>query len=108
MIDQSLEKYTFPNFMTKHKPNYHRQERGKPSKSSPIDLEKFNRRKFLTMLMIALSDYEPSTMEFEKIKNEMGRLSIVGDSIINHCQVINMIFSGKKSFSDKDLHAMKN
>ena len=60
------------------------------------------------MLMIALSDKEPTTMEFEKVKNEMGRLAFVGDSIINLCQVINMIFSGKNSFSEKDLDGFKN
>jgi dsRNA-specific ribonuclease len=60
------------------------------------------------MLMIALSDKEPTTVEFEKVKNEMGRLSLVGDSVINLCQVMTMIFSGKKSFSEKDLDAFKN
>ena len=60
------------------------------------------------MLMIALSDKEPTTMELEKVKNEMGRLAFVGDSIIILCQVMTMIFSGKKSFSDKDLDAVKN
>jgi hypothetical protein len=45
----------------------------------------FNRKTFLTMLMIALSDKEPSTMEFEKVKSEMGRLAFVGDSIIILC-----------------------
>jgi dsRNA-specific ribonuclease len=60
------------------------------------------------MLMIALSDKEPTTMEFEKVKNEMGRLAFVGDSIIILCQVITMIFSGKKTFSEKDLDAVKN
>ena len=68
----------------------------------------FNRKTFLTMLMIALSDKEPSTIEFEKVKNEMGRLAFVGDSVIILCQVITMIFSGKKSFSEKDLDAIKN
>ena len=47
-------------------------------------------------------------MEFEKVKNEMGRLAFVGDSIIILCQVMTMIFSGKKSFSEKDLDAVKN
>ena len=47
-------------------------------------------------------------MEFEKVKNEMGRLEFVGDSIINLCQVMTMIFSGKKSFSEKDLDGYKN
>jgi dsRNA-specific ribonuclease len=60
------------------------------------------------MLMIALSDEKPTTMEFEKVKNEMDRLAFVGDSIIILCQVISMIFSGKKSFSEKDLDAVKN
>ena len=60
------------------------------------------------MLMIALSDKEPTTVEFEKVKNEMGRLALVGDSIIILCQAMNMIFSGKKSFSEKDLDAVKN
>jgi hypothetical protein len=46
------------------------------------------------MLMIALSDKEPTTVEFEKVKNEMGRLAFVGDSIIILCQVVTMIFSG--------------
>jgi hypothetical protein len=70
--------------------------------------EDFNRKTFLTMLMIALSDKEPTTMEFEKVKNEMGRLAFVGDSVIILCQVITMIFSGNKSFSEKDLDAVKN
>jgi hypothetical protein len=60
------------------------------------------------MLMIALSDKEPTTLEFEKVKNEMGRLALVGDSFIILCQTMNMIFSGKKSFSEKDLDAVKN
>jgi dsRNA-specific ribonuclease len=60
------------------------------------------------MLMIALSDKEPTTMEFEKVKNEMGRLAFVGDSIIILCQVMTMIFSGKKSFTEKDLDNVKN
>ena len=60
------------------------------------------------MLMIALSDKEPTTVEFEKVKNEMGRLSLVGDSVINLCQVMTTIFSGKKSFSEKDLDSVKN
>jgi hypothetical protein len=60
------------------------------------------------MLMIVLSDKEPTTMEFEKIKNEMGRLALVGDSIIILCQVITLIFSGKKSFSERDLDTVKN
>jgi hypothetical protein len=48
--------------------------------------EDFNRDAFLTMLMIALSDKEPpETIEFEKVKNEMGRLEFVGESIINLC-----------------------
>ena len=47
-------------------------------------------------------------MEFEKVKNEMGRLAFVGDSIIILCQVMTMIFSGKKSFSEKDLDFVKN
>ena len=38
----------------------------------------------------------------------MGRLAFVGDSIIILCQVMTMIFSGKKSFSEKDLDAVKN
>jgi len=58
--------------------------------------------------MIALSDKEPTTMEFEKVKNEMGRLAFVGDSIIILCQVMTMIFSGKKSFTEKDLDNVKN
>jgi hypothetical protein len=70
--------------------------------------EQFNRKAFLTMLMIALSDKEPSTMEFEKVKEEMGRLALVGDEIIKLCQVITMIFSGKKSFREKDLDDVKN
>jgi hypothetical protein len=41
------------------------------------------------MLMISLSDMEPTTIEFEKVKNEMGRLALVGDSIIILCQVMN-------------------
>jgi dsRNA-specific ribonuclease len=60
------------------------------------------------MLIIALSDKEPTTMEFEKVKNEMGRLAFVGDSIIILCQVMTMIFSGKKSFTEKDLDNVKN
>ena len=68
----------------------------------------FNRKTFLTMLMIALSDKEPSTIEFEKVKNEMGRLAFVGDSVIILCQVITMIFEGNKSFSEKDLDTVKN
>ena len=60
------------------------------------------------MLMIVLSDKEPTTMEFEKVKNEMGRLALVGDSIIILCQVITLIFSGKKSFSERDLDIVKN
>ena len=47
-------------------------------------------------------------MEFEKVKNEMGRLAFVGDSIIILCQVMTMIFSGTKSFTEKDLDAVKN
>lgn len=47
-------------------------------------------------------------MEFEKVKNEMGRLAFVGDSIIILCQVMTMIFSGKKSFTEKDLDNVKN
>jgi dsRNA-specific ribonuclease len=38
----------------------------------------------------------------------MGRLAFVGDSIIILSQVITMIFSGKKTFSEKDLDAVKN
>ena len=94
MIDEFLERYKFPHFMTKHVKNYHRKERGKPRKSAAKVREEFNRKTFLTMLMIALSDKEPTTMEFEKVKNEMGRLAFVGDSIIILCQVFTMIFSG--------------
>jgi dsRNA-specific ribonuclease len=60
------------------------------------------------MLMIALSDKEPETMEFKKVKNEMGRLAFVGDSIIILCKVMTNIFSGKNSFSEKDLADFKN
>jgi hypothetical protein len=74
--------------------------RGKP--------EDFNREKFLTMLIIALSDKEPINIEFEKVKNEMGRLAFVGDSIIHLCQVMTMIFSGKKSLSENDLKDLDN
>jgi dsRNA-specific ribonuclease len=108
LIDESLERYKFPHYMTKHVENYHRDEIDKPSKSAPKVQEVFNRKTFLTMLMIALSDKEPTTKEFEKVKNEMGRLAFVGDSIIILCQVINMIFNGKKSFTEKDLDAVKN
>jgi hypothetical protein len=31
MIDESLERYKFPHFMTQHIKNYHKCERGKPS-----------------------------------------------------------------------------
>ena len=60
------------------------------------------------MMMIALSDKELTTMEFEKVKNEMERLAFVGGSIIIHCKVITIIFSGKKSFFEKVLIAIKN
>ena len=82
--------------------------RVKPGESAPKVKKEFNRKTFLAMLMIALSDKEPSTIEFEKVKNEMGRLAFVGDSVIILCQVITMIFSGKKSFSEKDLDTVKN
>jgi hypothetical protein len=108
LIDESLERYKFPHYMTKHVKNYHREEIDKPSKSAPKVQEVFNRKTFLTMLMIALSDKEPTTKEFEKVKNEMGRLAFVGDSIIILCQVMTMIFSGKKSFTEKDLDNVKN
>jgi hypothetical protein len=58
------------------------------------------------MLMIALSDKEQS-IEFKKVNNEMGRLAFVGGEIINLCQVITMIYSGKKSFSVNDLDGVK-
>jgi hypothetical protein len=70
--------------------------------------EDFNRKTFLTMLMIALSDKEPTTIEFKKVRYDMGRLAFVGDSVIVLCQVITMIFNEKKSFSEKDLDAVKN
>jgi hypothetical protein len=38
----------------------------------------------------------------------MGRLALVGNEIIKLSQVITMIFSGKKSFCEKDLDAVKN
>ena len=38
----------------------------------------------------------------------MGRLAFVGDSVIILSQVITMIFNGKKSFTEKDLDAVKN
>ena len=38
----------------------------------------------------------------------IGRLAFVGDSVIVLCQVITMIFNEKKSFSEKDLDAVKN
>jgi hypothetical protein len=82
--------------------------RVKPGERAPQVKKEFNRKTFLAMLMIALSDKEPSTIEFEKVKNEMGRLAFVGDSVIILCQVITMIFSGKKSFSEKDLDTVKN
>jgi hypothetical protein len=59
------------------------------------------------MLMIALSDKELTTIEFEKVRYDMGRLAFVGDSVIILCQVMTMIFNGKKSFSEKDLDALK-
>ena len=59
------------------------------------------------MLMIALSDKEPTTMEFEKVKNEMGRLSFVGESIINLCLVMTMILSGEKSLIKNNLDVIK-
>ena len=82
--------------------------RVKPGESVPPLKKEFNRKTFLAMLMIALSDKEPSTIEFEKVKNEMGRLAFVGDSVIILCQVISMIFSGRKSFNEKDLDIVKN
>ena len=60
------------------------------------------------MLMITLSDKEPTTIEFEKVKHEMGRLAFVGDSVIILSQVISMIYSGNKIFSEKDLDHLKN
>lgn len=65
--------------------------------------EDVNRKKFLTMLMIALSEKEPLSSEFKKVKHEMARLAIVGESIIILCQKITFIFSGKKTFTEKDL-----
>jgi len=47
-------------------------------------------------------------MEFEKVRNEMGRLAFVGESIIILCQTINEMFSGKENFSEKELDAVKN
>jgi dsRNA-specific ribonuclease len=47
-------------------------------------------------------------MEFEKVRNEMGRLAFVGESIIILCQTITEIFSGKENFSEKELDAVKN
>ena len=60
------------------------------------------------MLLIALSDKEPpETIEFEKVKNEMGRLSFVGESIINLCLVMTMILSGEKSLIKNNLDVIK-
>lgn len=47
------------------------------------------------MLMIALSDMEPTSMKFKNVKIEMGRLSFVGESAIILCKVITMVLSGK-------------
>jgi len=47
-------------------------------------------------------------MEFEKVRNEMGRLAFVGESIIILCQTITEMFSGKENFSEKELDAVKN
>jgi hypothetical protein len=68
--------------------------------------EDFNRKTFLTMLMIALSDKEPTTIEFKKVRYDMGRLAFVGDSVIILCQVMTMIFYGKKSFSVLQLEGL--
>jgi len=75
LIDKSLEKFKFPSYMTCHIGNdYLREDRGYDKKEYI-----FNRKAFLTMLIIALTEKEPTTIELEKIKQEMGRLAFVGD-----------------------------
>ena len=60
------------------------------------------------MLIIALSDKEPTTIEFDKVKQEMARLAFVGDSVIIFAQVMTMLFSGRKDLGEGDLDASKN
>jgi hypothetical protein len=79
LIDPCLETFKFPRFMTSHiGERYFHYDRG--SQGCCKYPHTFNRKAFLTMLIIALSEKEPTTSQFEKVKMEMGRLSFVGDS----------------------------
>jgi hypothetical protein len=90
-IDPCLETFKFPNYMTSHiGERYFHYNRGSPNCCKYQ--HNFNRKAFLTMLMIALSDKEPTTIEFDKVKMEMGRLAFVGDSAIIQAQIMTILF----------------
>ena len=62
LIDPSIETFRFPNFTTNHiGEKYFHYNRGTPGCCENEHI--FNRKTFLTMLIIALSEKEPTTIE---------------------------------------------
>lgn len=108
LIDPSIETFRFPNFTTNHiGEKYFHYNRGTLGCCENEHI--FNRKTFLTMLIIALSEKEPTIIEFEKIKMEMGRLAFVGDSAIIQSQVMTFLMDQDNTeFSEKNLDNWKN
>jgi hypothetical protein len=53
------------------------------------------KKMILVMLCIGLTNLKPTTVKYSLIKDEMDRLSFIGDSTINLAVIINMLFSGQ-------------
>jgi dsRNA-specific ribonuclease len=55
-----------------------------------------------------LSEKDPINLDFEIVKLEVQRLSFIGDQVINLACVMNLIFSRKTEWKEKELDIEKN
>lgn len=93
-IDDAAEDLKMPRYLSKHIKSYYWDKNRHVREINSEEKPTFNRKCLLQLLLIALSDKDPVPLDYDIIKNEVARLSFVGDQTINLACVMNMIFSG--------------
>lgn len=65
------------------------------------------KKMILVMLCIALTNLKPTTVKYARIKDEMDRLAFFGDSSLNLSVILNMLFSGQRGYTEKELSSRR-
>ena len=84
LINPWVDKLKMPTFMTENLDfSYYAQE---------VNYSDYNRKCLLIMLIVVLTESEPSNIDYIKVKEEMERIEFFGDSVINTAVITNLYF----------------